>query len=200
MRGRNPKPAALKQAQGNPGRRPIVDAPADLAAADPNVDQAPAPKPRVSLKKLFKIKSDAQKVYDLIAPELKRINFLRSTDDPAFWRYCDTLARYWKVTKALADKGGETYECKTTTGETMHRLRPEFIVQERLARRLDTMEDRFGLTPMSRQQYMMALTRAPMRLFDEPPARNQTQEGQTAPAPAAPAKPPAIGALRGPLN
>lgn len=199
MRGRRPKPAALKEAQGNPGHRTIVDTPAPAPTSD-------AARVVSGTSFPFKVSDDAQRLYDLIAPELQRLNFLRATDEPAFRRYCDTLARYWRVTEQMEQLGGETYECKTTTGETMLRLRPQFVVQERLARRLDTLEDRFGLTPMARQQYMLTVSRgSQMGLFapQKPPQQQQPESG-TGPAQplaqtvsAATLRPSVIGGARG---
>jgi P27 family predicted phage terminase small subunit len=183
MRGRRPKPSALKAAQGNPGHRAILESPA------PPADQAAAPAAFP-----FKISADAQRVYDLIAPGLKRLNFLRASDEPAFRRYCDTMSRYWRVTEEMERLGGETYECATVGGGTMLRLRPQFVVQERLARRLDALDDRFGLTPMARQQYLLALSRgSQLSLLPDERAPQPADPS----VPASPPRPPAIGALRG---
>lgn len=190
--GRRAKPAALKQAQGNPGKRRIRE-----AAQQPEESAPVSEAPSVTI--IAKVNSDAQRVYDLVAPQLRRMNFLRDSDELAFRRYCETMSRYWRVTDELEKLGGETYECATTQGGTMQRMRPQFLVQERLARRLDGLEDRFGLTPMARQQYVLALQRQPQLPFDPPPPKDtKTPEAPAMTSPVA--RPSVIGGGRGSLN
>lgn len=168
-------------------------APAPEAEADP----APA---AVIASTVVKVTADAQKVYELVGPQLRRLNFLRDSDDLAFRRYCETMARYWRVTSQLDALGGETYECDTTAGGKMQRMRPEFLVQERLAKRLDGLEDRFGLTPMARQQFVLALQRQPSLPLDPPapkPAPGSAADVPASAQQAASAVPPAIGGGRG---
>lgn len=192
--GRRQTPAALKAARGNPGRRPIKDVPQQQ---EENAAASALP----SVTAVAKVTDDAQLVYDLVAPQLRHMNFLRDSDELAFRRYCETMARYWRVTKELDDLGGETYECDTNAGGTMLRMRPQFLVQERLARRLDGLEDRFGLTPMSRQQYVLALQRQPSLPFpDQKPKDAKPADPKTSTPVPAPTRPPAIGGGRDHLN
>lgn len=143
-------PAEIAEARGNPGRRKrrtaFADAVPVLAAEGPEA----APPPQLS--------EPARQVWQALAPELARLKLLRTTDGQAFARYCDTLARYWEVTREL-DKLGDTYVSKSQHG-TLHRLRPQFIVQDRLARRLIDLEDRFGLSPAARQRILLQLAAA----------------------------------------
>lgn len=192
--GRRPKPAALREAQGNPGRRPI---PKDSSAME--TGRAVSEKSKNPLT-FAKVSRDARMVFDLVAPQLRRMNFLRESDEPAFWRYCDTMARYWRVTQRLNEMGGETYDCPTTNGGVMARMRPEFMVQERLAKRLDGLEDRFGLTPAARQSYILALQRAPQLPFDPPHSGGHKQNQQPSPSPPDMQRPAVIGGARGQLN
>lgn len=183
-RGRKAKPAELKRAQGNPGKRALPELPVEA-------EQKPlAPSKRSSAPK--RLTADGRKIWDALAPELKRLKFLRSSDQGAFERYCDTLASYWRVTLELR-KAGETYETESAHGR-MLRIHPKFMVQERLSRRLDQLEDRFGLSPAARQQIMQRLAAQPPGLPLEP--GEKAGEGEEAPAPA-PGKPSPIGMLRG---
>src|SRR5690242_2141746 len=103
MRGRKPKPAGLKAAQGNPGRREIP--------VEPPQPSVSTPAPHLPFAKL----SDAARAaYQIIGEDLRRMNFVRRSDESVLLRYCDSLARYWRVTEELDRLGGETYECKTT--------------------------------------------------------------------------------------
>ncbi|HWY14418.1 MAG TPA: phage terminase small subunit P27 family [Rhizomicrobium sp.] len=176
MRGRIPKPGELREAQGNPGRRPIPD---QLA------DDAPA-----KGLPFAELSDNARRAYEIISGDLRRMNFVRASDESLLLRYCDAVARYWKVTKALDAFGDETYEAATVAGGVMQRMRPQFVVQQLLSKRLEAMEDRLGLSPMARQQYMirMAATGATPNLFPEADMPEDTAE---APRPSSP-----VGFLR----
>lgn len=147
-RGRKGQPAEVKEAKGNPGKRPNP-----MASTDdlPELEAA-APK---------ELRGEARKIYAEVAKQLAHVKLLRASDRQALARYCDTLNEYWKVTRKLqgpkARGGGYTYEAKTTSGGKMLRANPLFMIQDRLARRLDTMEDRFGLNPRARQEIMYRL-------------------------------------------
>lgn len=140
-RGRKPQPAAVNEAKGNPGRRRRS---ARLASEAPPKG---APPPELN--------DQARRIWEAIAPELTRLNFLRDIDRQAFARYCVHLARWWDLTQDLAAHG-ETYVTESNHG-TMERVRPAFIVRERTEKRLEVAEDRFGLNPASRQQIMQRL-------------------------------------------
>jgi P27 family predicted phage terminase small subunit len=187
MKGRKAKPAEVKAAQGNPGRRPIHHAP-DL--------------PGLSLQPPKDLPAAARRIWEALAPELSRLKLLRATDLGAFARYCEHLARWAELTKALR-KSGETYVTQSAHG-TMRRIDPNFMVRDRIEGRLHELEDRFGLTPMARQQLLQKLAIAPL---PQTPAGNDlfgTQpEGEAPDAPPAPATlpPSPVGLLnRGRLN
>lgn len=74
------------------------------------------------------------------------------SDQNALARYCEALADYVDVTRNL-DAQGHVYTSKSNHGELL-RISPYFMVQERIVKRLQDLEDRFGLTPASRQQIM----------------------------------------------
>lgn len=155
-RGRKPEPAALKRAKGNPGRRPIVDAPA-LPASN-----AVATHPGLS--------KDARKVWERLAPDLVHMQFLRPTDRDAFARYCEHLAKWWELTRAIR-RDGETYLSKSEHNpQGLHRMNPKFMIRERIENRLELLEDRFGLTPASRQQVLQRMAMLPVSgdLFGAP--------------------------------
>jgi P27 family predicted phage terminase small subunit len=132
-------------------------------------------------------------VWRQIAPELERMNFLRQTDCQAFARYCDALSRFWAVSQKLR-KAGTTYWTDSAHGK-MQRINPLFIVEERLAKRLTDLEDRFGLTPAARQQIMLRLAQGQGQLPFNPPAGSPGQPDTPAPPGAPPESP--IGLLAG---
>lgn len=153
MRGRRPEPAAVKEAKGNPGGRPI-GAEVEVAELRDGVpEQLTA--------------EDARAVWRELAPELKRLNFLKATDVEPFARYCATVADYWDVAEKVAAEG-KVYESESQHGK-LKRINPLFVVQERLHKRLLDLEDRFGLSPASRQSIMqrMATLVQPTLPFDK---------------------------------
>jgi P27 family predicted phage terminase small subunit len=173
--GRRPKPASLREAQGNPSKRDMPQQPAIDATA------AAAPHAALGLK-FAKLKGNGRKAYDVIGAELRRLNFVRPSDEPLLARYCKSLADFWDATTRLDALGSPVYDCPMTNSDkTMARIHPLFMVQERLAKRLESMEDRLGLSPQARQQYLlrMASTGAQTAL----PLPVPTQQGNTPSAP-----------------
>jgi P27 family predicted phage terminase small subunit len=174
-RGPKPQSAEVKRAKGNPGRRRLVDAPPSLQGL------AMAPPPRLAL--------DARKIWTQLAPELGRLNFLRESDRPAFERYCEHLAKWWEMTRALRKEGMTYFSKSDHNPDGLYRVNPKFLIRERLEKRLEVLEDRFGLTPAARQQI---LHRAAMQtpqlpaggLFggDQADASNPDQPPPSAPA------------------
>jgi P27 family predicted phage terminase small subunit len=160
--GRRPDPAALQEAKGNPGKR-------RKSPELPNLPAGSIPAPS-------RLNSDGLRVWEQIAPELQRMNFLRGTDANAFARYCDAVVRFWRITEKLRDEG-ETYTSKSAHGE-LQRINPLFVIEERLAKRLESLEDRFGLNPAARQQIMLRLAQhQPQLPFG--PAKSAEGEAET---------------------
>lgn len=149
MKGRTATPAEIREAKGNPSRRPVRTA--SLAELPALGAEAPV-----------ELGEAAQAIWEKIAPELARMKLLRETDAGAFARYCDLLARYWAISGSLAH-GEETYETDSAHGK-MLRTRPELTQMILLARRLEGLEDRFGLSPAARQAILMRLAALPPEL------------------------------------
>lgn len=176
-RGRKPQPEAVAEAKGNPGRRRRARHP---PAAETPTSGGPPPE----------LDGDARRIWLAVAPELTRLNFLRDIDRQAFARYCVHLARWWELTQDIA-LHGETYVTESNHG-TMERVRPAFIVRERIEKRLEVAEDRFGLNPASRQQIMQRLA----GLVPPAPTGNLFQgEGEDASSDRPPAPPSPVGLL-----
>lgn len=156
MRGNKGQPAAIRAAKGNPGKR------------GGKIPAAAEAQPALKLAAPGKLTDAGKVIWRDLAPKLKKINLLRETDLPSFTRYCDTLSEYWKVTRELRRKN-YTYEAETTVGGKLLRLNPLFMVQSRLARLLDSLEDRFGLTPRARQEVLQRMAQSQLGLpFDKP--------------------------------
>jgi P27 family predicted phage terminase small subunit len=139
VRGRKPTPDMLNEARGNPGKRARKKEPAER----PTVAGIAAPK---------HMRAKGRKYWEEVAGFLIDSRIVRMSDRNALARYCETLADYVDVTGEL-DKQGHVYWTTSNHGK-MQRVSPFFMVQERLVKRLQDLEDRFGLSPASRQQIM----------------------------------------------
>lgn len=147
-RGRKTEPAEIKQAKGNPGRRKIVTTP-DAA-------------PQMGNRPPEELWAAGKRIWNQLAPDLMALKFLRSTDRPAFTRYCEHLAKWWELTRDLR-KEGETYMSKSEHNpDGMMRVNPKFLIRERIEKRLEALEDRFGLSPAARQQILQRLALTPV--------------------------------------
>lgn len=138
MRGRRPSPAAVKEARGNPGRRPIGDTSAP-ALNDDALGSAPA-----------WLDDEARAIWTKLAPDLTQMRLLARPDVATFGRYCHLFAQ-WLSVSAEVLKSGMVVQ---TTSEhvTMDRLSKHFQAQLLLDKRLTEYEDRFGLNPANRQR------------------------------------------------
>ncbi len=174
-RGRRPDPEGLQDIKGNPGKR--------KRPAAPVVPEASG----AILKPIGKVTPAAVAVWRSLAPELERMNILRTTDRLAFSRYCQDVVTYWDIAAKLR-REGHTYLTETVHGK-MKRINPLFLIEERLGNRLTALEDRFGLSPQTRQQLLLRLAGQPTQL---PLALTPAAEGP-APPPSGP-----IGILSAP--
>jgi P27 family predicted phage terminase small subunit len=145
-RGPKPQPAAVKEAKGNPGHRPIG---ADVAADAPAAAASKVAPPSW-------LKGKGLEVWNRIAPRLVAQRLLSQIDAETFARYCRNFARWHKM-QAMLDGSGksEFYESESAHGK-LWRIHPAFSIAERLERNLLAAEDRFGLNPAERQRIFAA--------------------------------------------
>lgn len=88
MRGRKPKPTALKALEGNPGKRP-------LSNAEPKPSPTMPPRPKG-------LSAGARSAWDRLAPEMHRIGILSALDADqleAYARLYAHVAECWKQAK-----------------------------------------------------------------------------------------------------
>ena len=89
MRGRKPKPTALKLIEGNPGKRPINGHEPKPSAARPTCPSHLSPTAKAEWKRL--------------AGELHRIGLLTQADRTALAAYCQAYGKWVEAEKRLAD-------------------------------------------------------------------------------------------------
>ncbi len=177
--GRPAQPDAVRDAKNNPGKRKKRKASVALPVVKSTAPQ--------------ELSQKARGIWDLLAPDLSSLRFLRDTDKFAFARYCEHVAQWWLLTKDIEENG---FSAVTESNHvTMERLRPAFLVRERLEKNLISLEDRFGLNPAARQQILQRLAglvpAAPGDLFE----KSQPNDEQPV---TEPKQPSAIGLLRQP--
>lgn len=133
MPGRKPKPTALKQLAGNPGKRA-------LNKREPNPPRGPLDPPA------HLCPAAAAKWHEL-AKTFDQLGLLTTIDRTAFEAYCETWAR-WCAAKAIVAKQGLTY----STGNGLIRKRPEVQIAAECERLMRQYAAEFGATPSSRSR------------------------------------------------
>ncbi len=149
-RGPAPKPRALKEAQGNPGRRRLND----NEPVPPAGDVAPP-------SWLSPIGRD---VWAQLAPVMTTMRVLTTADVWTFARYCENFARWLELRAFLAGKGpaSTVIPVKDEAGNVRYL---QEIPQAREYRLLDALlrqaEREFGLTPSARSRIKVELMGGP---------------------------------------
>jgi P27 family predicted phage terminase small subunit len=137
MRGRKPKPTALKVVQGNPGRRPLNKL-------------EPKPEPGIPVCPSW-LSSKGKFAWKEISTLLGDMRVLTKADRKALELLCDAYSEY-RDARAVIQKDGATYEAITEAGSIIVRSRPEVAISSDAWRRVKTMLSEFGLTPSSRSR------------------------------------------------
>jgi hypothetical protein len=71
------------------------------------------------------------------------------------------FGRYARLAAEVDRRGGEIYECVMTGGVgKRERMRPQMSLMLLIAKRLESMEDRLGLSPAARMQYLQRVQTA----------------------------------------
>jgi P27 family predicted phage terminase small subunit len=137
MRGRKPKPTAIKLLSGNPGKRPL-----------PKNDLKPArevPRPPSILQGL------ARKEWRRIAPLLYDAGLLTQIDVPALAAYCQVYGRWCEAEEEIRRSGTVI---KSTKGQPM--VSPFLKVANVAWQQLTRMLIEFGMSPSSRSRVTVA--------------------------------------------
>lgn len=136
MKGRKPKPTALKIIQGNPGKRPL------------NKNE-PKPKP-IAPKCPAWLHKDAKREWKRIAPELERLGLLSVVDMAALATYCESWAQYKEAIEFI-HKNGTVYPIKDEDGKVKYLQQvPQVSIANKALLNIRTLCAEFGLTPGSR--------------------------------------------------
>ena len=133
MRGRRPKPTALKIATGNPGKRKLNE-------------HEPAPAAYRGKCPSF-VKGDARKRWNQIVPPLIAIGVFTEIDVAAMVRLCEAWA-LWRKALAEVEKRGEVIT--TYKGNLIQS--PWLGIANKQNEIMRKLETEFGLTPSSRSR------------------------------------------------
>ncbi len=142
--GRRAQSPELKEARGNPGKRPIKKISTVVA--------------HIKLQRpSWLTDALAKKVWDQL---LGSLHFLRESDGNVFGRYCVYLADWVTATKEIKASGGSVYTTSSQHVQDMLRINPWFTVRSRLEDDLVKLEEKLGLTPLDRQKIIANLAHA----------------------------------------
>lgn len=134
VRGRKPKPTAVKVLAGNPGKRPLNES--EPAPRAPTAQELRPPK--------GKLPRDGSELWRALAPQLAELGVLKHTDLPAFEVLC---LHYAMVRKAWTMVAKEGLTSDTAMGVKKH---PATSVFRENAMAFKGWLTEFGLTPSSR--------------------------------------------------
>jgi len=132
-RGRPPKPTAIKELEGNPGKRPL------------NKNE---PKPKQGAPKCPSwLEPDAKKEWRRLSKELEAMGLLTEVDMAAFAGYCQAYAR-WKEAEEFISKHGSIL--KTASGYIQQI--PQVSIAQQNLKQMRNVCSELGLSPSARSR------------------------------------------------
>lgn len=131
QRGRKPKPSALKELEGNPGKR-------EINTNEPHPAKKAPPCPKW-------LEPDAKKEWRRLAKQMEQLGILTEVDMTAFAGYCQAYAR-WKEAEEFISRHGAIV--KTPSGYWQQV--PQVSIAQTYLRLMNRFCEQFGLTPSSR--------------------------------------------------
>lgn len=134
MKGRKPKPAEIREMEGNPGRRPIPQA-AKVAVME-------------SLEAPEFLHGRARKEWQRLAPKLRDKKLLTEADRAMLALYCQAFGRWVRAEEMVTRTGGPVVE--TEKGNMVQN--PWVSISRRSAETMAKTAVEFGLTPSSRSR------------------------------------------------
>lgn len=133
MAGRKPKPTALKQLEGNPGKRKLNKSEPVPAKGIPTCPEW--------------LLSEAKIEWERLAAVMDQMGVLTEVDRAAFAAYCQSYAR-WKEAQEHIDSGGSTFE----TEKGYQQQTPWVGIANTNQKLMMQAAAEFGLTPSARSR------------------------------------------------
>ena len=132
-RGRKPTPTAIKELEGNPGKRPL---------------NSNEPKPDTTAPKCPKwLEPEAKKEWKRLSIEMERIGILTKVDMAAFAAYCQAYAR-WQEAEKFITEHGPIVRPPSGYWQTV----PQVSIAQTYMKIMEKLAEQFGLTPSSRSR------------------------------------------------
>ena len=147
VRGRKPKPTALKVLEGNPGHRPLNK-------------KEPMPKGKLPRCPDW-LEDDAKKEWKRLGKVLAEMGMLTEIDRAAFAGYCQAYAR-WKGAEEFITQHGDMV--RTPNGYLQQV--PQVSIAQTYLKIMNKFAEQFGLTPSSRSR-IIASNGGPADATDE---------------------------------
>ena len=136
-RGRKPTPTAIKELEGNPGKR-------ELNRKEPK----PAKKAPACPKWLA---AEAKKEWRRLAKTMEAMGVLTEVDMAAFAGYCQAYARWKEAEERITDRG---LVIRTPSGYPQQV--PYISIAQQYLRLMNQFAEQFGLTPAARRRIIAA--------------------------------------------
>ena len=133
VRGRKPKPTAIKELEGNPGKRPLNG-------------HEPVP-PKSAIRCPNWLEAEAKKEWKRMAKQLEHLGILTEIDMAAFAGYCQAYAR-WKEAEEFITQHGTIV--KTPSGYWQQV--PQVSIAQTYLKIMNKFCEQFGLTPSARSR------------------------------------------------
>ena len=132
-KGRKPKPTALKELEGNPGKRKLND-------------REPRPEKKAPACPKW-LDDEAKKEWKRLAKKMQDLGILSEVDMAAFAGYCQAYAR-WKEAEEFIQQHGTIF--KTPSGYPQQV--PHVSIAQTYLKIMNRFAEQFGLTPASRSR------------------------------------------------
>jgi P27 family predicted phage terminase small subunit len=154
MAGRRPKPTALRQLNGNAGKRPLPE-------------NEPMPPLITDVQPPDWLAEDAAIFWGELSPMLSGGRVLTEFDRPALAALCAVFGLWLRSYKQIR-RGGDFYESETEDGARIIRPHPAVSQEAERWKRFRLMLFEFGMTPAARSRVAKAGDEAEA---DDPVAR-----------------------------
>lgn len=143
IKGRKPTPTAIKELEGNPGKRKLNER---------------EPKPEKKAPSCPKwLEPEAKKEWRRLARQMKQIGILTEVNMAAFAGYCQAYAR-WKEAEEFISQHGTIV--RTSSGYWQQV--PQVSIAQTYLKVMQKFAEQFGLTPASRSRIVADSTKNPL--------------------------------------
>ncbi len=132
-RGRKPTPTAIKELEGNPGKR-------ELNRSEPKPTRKAPACPKW-------LEPEAKKEWRRLAKKMEAMGVLTEVDMAAFAGYCQSYARWKEAEERITDRG---LVIRTPSGYPQQV--PYISIAQQYLRLMNQFAEQFGLTPAARSR------------------------------------------------